>query len=78
MSEPVRLDCILPQAIENIKKRCNRYRQEHGLPLLGEESKSSTGRQSRVIQATRDFISSKLDRNKKPERGSKVKSEELW
>ena len=37
MSEPVRLGNVLPDVMERIRKRCNEYRKQHGLPLLEEE-----------------------------------------
>lgn len=36
MATPQKLGEILPQALINIRNRCNGYRQENGLPLLRE------------------------------------------
>lgn len=37
MSEPVRLGEILPEVMQNIARRVNRYRETHNLPTLREE-----------------------------------------
>ena len=64
-SEPERLGDICKRVLEDIRGRMEQHqRKQH---------------QARVIEATKDFISGKLGRNKKPERGSKVKTEKtLW
>jgi len=47
--------------------------------VQNKKNSESDKHKARVIEATKDFISSKLGRGKKPERGSKVKTErKLW
>ena len=57
MSEPQRLGEVLPEVLENIKARCNKYRMKHGLSLLEEDSKNN--HKAKIISAVSDFMSSK-------------------
>ena len=58
MSKPQRLGKVLPDVLETIKDRCNRYRKKHGLPTLNEELEKNSYRK-RVLSAVVTFIASK-------------------
>ncbi|MFC1635166.1 hypothetical protein ACFL5Z_10010 [Planctomycetota bacterium] len=65
MSKPVHISEILPDVMADIKNRCNDYRREHGLLLLGENPKSDNDHRARVFQATKDFLSGGRDRQER-------------
>lgn len=45
MVEPKHIKEILPSVMQTIKNRCNRFRREHRMPLLGDrKSRQQTAR----------------------------------
>ena len=51
MSEPQHINEVLPGVLENIERRCNRYRAEHGLPSLEEVIRGDNEHTDRIVLA---------------------------
>jgi hypothetical protein len=82
MSEPQRINEILPSAVEVIRQRCNAYRAEKGLPPLEAEKarkRQQNEQAARIRAATGDFLS-KRGSKKAGQRNHReaVRTGQLW
>lgn len=79
MSEPVRLGEIVPGVLRDIESRCNRYRQEHGLPLLGKTVRpEKIEHTKRTFGAIRDFMATKGGNNRRNRQRQPVREKALF
>lgn len=74
MSEPQHIGEILPQVLRDIKGRCNRYRRERSLPLIGSDlsftSADNEKRRKKVLSAVGSYLSGKGKRKRRSNKES--------
>ena len=69
MSEPEHISNILPRAMESLLAPSNRRRRQQGLPLFDKaDNKIIEDRKARVLEATREYLSSNAKPPKKARR----------